>query len=151
MIMNQLNETLRNEAIGLGLCQQWQNEWAASRNTGQLIEMYKRGIDFCMEHKWPTCKWIKSNFDRAELHDHNVFVEEDVTGIMVPNGVAVVRGCHGAIETERNSVTTIHVENCANLTLKAGKFARVFLHIYDNSPVQIEEGLHSTAKVYRHE
>ncbi|MCM1223079.1 MAG: hypothetical protein NC548_52365 [Lachnospiraceae bacterium] len=148
--MKELNEILRSEAIGLGLCQQWQSDWRANKNTGELIEMFKRGIDFCLEHRWPSCEFIKANFDKVELHDHNVYVGENVTGTVLSDGVAVIRECNGVIHTGRNSVTTIHCQDSKIISIKAGRGARVFLHLYNSTVERIEEDMHSVVKVYNH-
>lgn len=147
--MKELNKILRNEAIDLGLCQQWQNDWRVNKNTGELIEMFKRGIDFCIEHNWPSCQFVKTNFDRKELHNHNVYVGENVSGVVLQSGVAAIRECEGTVEVERNSVATIHCQNCDGLTVKAGRGARVFLHLYNTDIANIEEGEHSVVKIYK--
>lgn len=149
--MNILNETLRNDAIKLGLCQQWQNEWMSNKNMGQLIKMYKRGIDFCIEHKWPSCDWIVENFDRAELRDNKVFIREINFLTIIPSGIAVVRESKAKLVTERNAVVTLHCQDCQDIIIKAGKGSIVFVHLH-NSNVKFDiSELHSRIKPYIHD
>lgn len=65
MIMDKLNTDLRDHAVSYGLCQQWQNDWQDNKNQQELIDMYIRGIDFCIEHDYPTVDYIKNNFTGA--------------------------------------------------------------------------------------
>ena len=54
MIMNRLNSELRGHAVSYGLCTQWQGDWQNNKSQQELIGMYIRGIDFCIEHDYPT-------------------------------------------------------------------------------------------------
>lgn len=136
--MNKLNETLRAEAIAMGLCQQWQNDWTSNKSSADLIEMYKRGIDFCLDRNWPSCDWITSHFNPAELQDRNIFVRVLGGEIILSNGVAVVRECSDVIITiPRNSVVTLHCQQNSNLCIKLLKGARAFIHLHD-SQAEIE-------------
>ena len=78
MIMNRLNSELRGHAVSYGLCTQWQGDWQNNKSQQELIGMYIRGIDFCIEHDYPTVEYIKGNFDRSLLHQNHIFVDEPV-------------------------------------------------------------------------
>lgn len=80
MIMNRLNSELRGHAVSYGLCTQWQGDWQNNKSQQELIGMYIRGIDFCIEHDYPTVEYIKGNFDRSLLHQNHIFVDEPVIG-----------------------------------------------------------------------
>ena len=74
MIMNRLNSELRGHAVSYGLCTQWQGDWQNNKSQQELIGMYIRGIDFCIEHDYPTVEYIKGNFDRSLLHQNHIFL-----------------------------------------------------------------------------
>ena len=149
--MNKLNETLRAEAIAMGLCQQWQGDWVTNKSSADLIEMYKRGIDFCFDREWPSCDWIVTQFDQAELQDKNVFIRTSGGEIVLSNGVAVVRECCNVVITiPRNAVVTLHCQRNSNLSIKLLKGAKAFIHLHD-STAEIEAiDTMTTAKVYQY-
>lgn len=149
--MNKLNETLKAEAIAIGLCQQWQNDWVTNKSSVDLIEMYKRGIDFCIDHEWPSCDWIISHFDKAELRDRNIFVGESGGEIVLSNGVAVVRDCREvSISIPRNSVVTLHCQRNGHISVTLHKGARAFIHLHD-TPAAVEAiETMATAKIYQY-
>lgn len=149
--MNQLNETLRSEAIDLGLCQKWQNDWRGNKNPGQLIEMFKRGIDFCLERRWPSCDWIRANFDVVELHHHNLCIKEKDAQLTVSEGVVVVRESTAKIMVERNAVVTIHCQDCPGVEVVLGKGARAFIHLYNTKCQCNSSSMYSVAKAYIHD
>ena len=56
------NEELRNKAVELGLCDQWQGLWSNDWNDNKMIAKYKEGIDFCLANDFPSVEYIKSHF-----------------------------------------------------------------------------------------
>lgn len=148
--MNQLNETLRNEAIGLGLCQQWQNDWAGNKSHDELISMFLRGIDFCIEHNWPSSEWIVNNFTPQELHRNNVFVADNSVNAFLDHSIAFFKECEGTVTLNRFSVSTIHCVDCPNLTFVLKNGAKAFIHLHNSHATVDAEARFSTARVYPH-
>ena len=110
-IMNRLNSELRGHAVSYGLCTQWQGDWQNNKSQQELIGMYIRGIDFCIEHDYPTVEYIKGNFDRSLLHQKHIFVEEPVTG--ANNGAYVLSGkCSGKFSFSKFTAATLHLRRC---------------------------------------
>lgn len=149
--MNELNKTLKAGAVSLGLCQKWQNEWAGNKSPGELIEMYKRGIDFCIDREWPSCDWILANFDQAELRDKGVFIKENLDEIILNDGVSVIRGFEGDVVVPKNTVVTLHCQSNKLLVVKVRKGARLFMHTHKTPCVVIADEPMSFAKVYRYD
>lgn len=145
MIMDKLNTDLRDHAVSYGLCQQWQNDWQDNKNQQELIDMYIRGIDFCIEHGYPTVDYIKNNFDRSLLHENHIFVDERVDG--GDNGIYVISGkCSGKLSFDRFTVATVHLRHDSELTIEVGDCANVFVSVYDRAKVHVKQN--GVAKVY---
>ena len=134
MIMNRLNSELRGHAVSYGLCTQWQGDWQNNKSQQELIEMYIRGIDFCIEHDYPTVEYIKGNFDRSLLHQNHIFVDEPVTG--GDNGVYV----------SKFTAATLHLRHDSELTLEVEDCAKVFVSVYDRAILHVRQS--DMAKVY---
>lgn len=149
--MNELNKTLLAGAVSLGLCQKWQNDWEGNKSSGELIEMYKRGIDFCVDREWPSCDWILANFERAELRAKGVFIKETGDEIVLDSGVSVIRGFEGDVIVPKNTVTTLHCQSNKLLVVRVHKGARLFMHIHRTPCVVIADEPMSFAKVYRYD
>jgi hypothetical protein len=137
--MNELNNELRNTAIDAGLCNVWQNDWSVDKTPEELIEMYKRGIDFCIKHDYPTLDYIKNNFPRKLLNDNLIFVDEriDFGNKELPSGVWVINGsCTGTLIFNRWAAATVYVRHNSNVTIVADGSARVFVRVMDNAEVE---------------
>lgn len=147
--MDKLNTELRAEAIRKGLCAQWQHDWADNKTPQELIEMYKKGIDFGIAYQYPSNEYIKANFDRKLLNDNLVFVDEDINLDNAPSGVYVLNGeCSGTICLAPWAVATLYLRHDTNVSIEARDFARVFVRLYDNADATVNARESAIVKVY---
>lgn len=147
--MDKLNTELRAEAIRNGLCAQWQADWADDKTPQELIEMYKKGIDFGIAYQYPSNEYIKANFDRDLLNHNLVFVDEDIDLDNAPSGVYVLNGeCSGTIRLAPWAVATLYLRHDTNVSIEAGDFARVFVRLYDNADATVNVCESAIVKVY---
>lgn len=147
--MDKLNTELRQQAVDLGLCAQWQKDWVSDKDPQELIGMWKKGIDFAILHGYPTNGFIKENFDRKMLNDNLVFIDEDITLDNAPSGVYVLNGeCSGVIRLAPWSVATLYLRHDTNVIIEAGDFARVFVRLYDNADATVNARESAIVKVY---
>lgn len=147
--MDKLNTELRAEAIRKGLCSQWQADWADDKTPQELIEMYKKGIDFGIANQYPSNEYIKANFDRELLNRNLVFVDEDINLDNAPSGVYVLNGeCSGTIRLAPWAVATLYLRHHTNVSIEAGDFARMFVRLYDNADATVNVCESAIVKVY---
>lgn len=147
--MDKLNTELRAEAIRNGLCAQWQADWADDKTPQELIEMYKKGIDFGIAYQYPSNEYIKANFDRDLLNHNLVFIDEDINLDNAPSGVYVLNGeCSGTIRLAPWAVATLYLRHDTNVSIEAGDFARVFVRLYNNADATVNVCESAIVKVY---
>lgn len=147
--MENLSETLKQQAISIGLCAKWTSEWADDSDQQTLIDKYVRGIDFSLAYNWPSNDFIKANFDRDLLHKNLIFVDEHIDLDNAPSGVYIVNGeCSGTIRLAPWSVATLYLRHDTNVQIEAGDFARVFIRLYDNSDATVSAAENAIIKVY---
>lgn len=149
--MDALNTILKNEAISLGLCQQWQSQWDGSRNVAELAEMYKRGLDFCIKHNFPSNDFFCENFSENELYEQLIFVNSEIRvgfDVEAPSGTYVINGnCSGDLRFSGWGVATIYVRHESSVKIIASDFAKVFVRVYDDAQVEVEETDGAVVKV----
>ena len=144
-------EFLKQQAVGLGLCTQWQDEWGQPSDI-ELIQKYIRGIDFCIKHNFPSNEYIKRNVDVELLHLNGIFVDETINiSRNNPQKILILNGmCVGSIDVDGFSIRTIYIrgDSCINITAKG--FSRTFIRVYDNARVNVIANGGAKAFVYRH-
>ena len=146
--MNNLSETLKQQAVDLGLCRPWTETWGDC-DQQELIDKYKKGIDFCIDKQYPSNEFIKANFDRALLNANLIFVDEHLDFDMMPSGIYILNGeCSGSIRFAPWTAATVYVRHKSNVTIIADDFAKVFVRLYDEAEVEAEAEEGAVVRVY---
>lgn len=146
--MNNLSETLKQQAVDLGLCRPWTEAWGDC-DQQELIDKYKKGIDFCIDKQYPSNEFIKANFDRDLLNANLIFVDEYLDFDMMPSGIYILNGeCSGSIRFAPWTAVTVYVRHKSNVTIIADDFAKVFVRVYDEANAKVVELDEAVIKVY---
>lgn len=146
--MNNLSETLKQQAVDLGLCRPWTEAWGDC-DQQELIDKYKKGIDFCIDKQYPSNEFIKANFDRALLNANLIFVDEHIRLDDAPSGIYILNGeCSGSIRFAPWTAATVYVRHTSNVRIIAGDFAKVFVRLNDEAEVKTEAEESAVVRVY---
>lgn len=146
--MNNLSETLKQQAVDLGLCRPWTEAWGDC-DQQELIDKYKKGIDFCIDKQYPSNEFIKANFDRHLLNENLIFVDEHINLETAPSGIYVINGeCTGRIWFGKWAAATIFVRHNSKIRIEADRYAKVFVRLYDNAEVECDYDESAVVKVY---
>lgn len=148
------SEYLRDEAVGLGLCEQWRGEWFDGQGDDELIDKFKRGIDFCILHDWPSVEYIKGHFDKDVLHGHGVYVDEALGGVTAEHttagdgGVVLLGRCTGRLRFGGFDVATVYVRHACDVEIVVGDFARVDVRVYEHGKAAVSGDSVSCVRCY---
>ena len=139
----------RKELDEMGFCSKFQELWREDFTRTELIDLYRRGIEYCIEHDWPSVEFIKNHFSRDMLRKGRVYVDDDFGFVAGESGVYVFNGTsNGTVDFERFDTATIYVRHNSNVVINAGGLSRVFVEVYDNSSVTINQKDVAVAFVY---
>lgn len=139
---------MKSEAVGLGLCAEWTAEWADGSDKDAMVEKFVKGIDFCIQHDWPSCEAMKRDFGDV-IHNHGVYVDEAChianKPIVVLNGSCDASGLY-----TDHAVATIYVRHRSSLHLNVRGMARVRVCLYDDSDASVSVKDHAKCSIYRY-
>lgn len=145
-----LSDKMKTEAISLGLCQEWQNEWKDNSSKEEMAKKYIKGLDFCIEHDWPSTKAMKELFGDEVMNRNGIWVdakgEIPVMPIMVLNG-----NCDVDIACRGFDVSTIWVRHNSKARIKVEGFALVRIKVFDGSFVDVSNTSNRSVIVYQYE
>lgn len=130
-----LQQEILEEAKKFGICDKFRKELEDRElTTDQLLTMYHRGLDFCMENNFPSRKIVRQ-FRIADLHRNGIYYDYD-GDIHFRKSFLVING-KSNVDVTISRVTTLYLRDNskARLTLDDGAFCYVSLH--DNSQVEI--------------
>lgn len=143
------NKELRDKAIELGLCDQWQGLWSNDWNDSKMIAKFKEGIDFCLAKDFPSVEYIKSHFNKQELRNGGVFVDDKRS--VLNARMIVVRGLSDiTARYNGNTVAEVYVTDNSKLRLYAKNHCHVILHILGNTQVYISQEDDAKVLAIRH-
>ncbi len=130
------NPELRSSAISLGLCRQWQNQWSDNLTNSQLISMFRRGQDFCIEHDFPSLDYIRQTFPKPELERGGVYLDTELDRTL-GNGTYIVLGsCRGVVRFPRWSAAVLYVRHDSRIRVEADEFSRIQIHLHDSAEAE---------------
>lgn len=150
----ELNKYILEKAKLAGICKPWAEQIATATSVDELMEMYVKGIDFCLEKDFPSSPDLV-RLAGDKLHEYGIYVDQ--TGLALKNSkFAVLLGTCGAdLHYDHFSVGQVFVKHnsCANVKTSDNSFlvidcfdtARLTVTAYGNSKVLIN--VYGQAKV----
>ena len=129
-----ISEELREMAVQNGLCTQWQNSWGQP-SADQLCQMYLRGLDFCIEHDFPSVEYMKRNFDGV-MQKHGIYVGDNIN-LSNPRKIVCNGTTTGAALFDGFAVGLIYVRHKSRISVDVRDRAIVNIICYDESSVDV--------------
>ena len=146
--MNALNQELKETAVGYGLCKHWQGMWSHYFYSDELIDMFIKGQDFCIEHDYPSLDFIRRNFSATDLQSNGVYVDAEIDSVL-PSGTYVVMGeSHGTMRFGRWTAAVVYLRHYSEIRLVADEMSKVQIRLYDNATVETEAAETARVKTY---
>lgn len=145
----QLSKDLKNKAIKLGLCRQWQREWNTI-DKNKLCEMYIEGLDFCIEYNYPTTAYMKENFEGV-MQKHGIYVDEEVSIVNPGLRTYVINGnSNGTITLNNFDLCEVYVRGNSNITIETNSQSSVYISVFDKAVVNVIQNDRSRASIYKY-
>ena len=119
-------DKFKKQAIGLGLCKEWQNNWEESG----LIDKYLRGITWCMKNEFPSLKDMRK-YDEALLR--NGVYNEKTVDIKCDRGMYVFNASTANFEIGGYDVCRIYVGRGSRVKARVRDHAILLIDNYDSS------------------
>ena len=101
----------------------------------RLIDLYIRGIDFCIKHDYPTLDFIRENF-KGKCEPYGVWVDERVY-LRNVDRLVLEGDCTGEIEYDGFSVSRLFLRHNSTIKVKASQYAIVTIESFDSSHLDL--------------
>lgn len=143
-----LSDKMKGEAVSLGLCARWTQEWEDGTTKDAMAEKFVTGIDFCIEHDWPSVVVMKKDFGDV-IHRHGIYADESVR-LKNPGTVILNGRCDASMTCDMFAVSNIYVRHSSVLKIVARDRANVHINVYDKAEVDIKAYGEAKCFVYRY-
>lgn len=126
---------LAKKAKKNGICKPWYEELKSLQDKKAMIEMYLKGIDFCLANDYPGNDFIRKHF-KGEMEQFGVFLDDEIS-IENPRKCVCLGNTSGRVGIDGFNVCEIFAKHSARLDIYAKDNAFVIIDVFDNSEVRI--------------
>lgn len=133
--MKHIAVELARQAKKKGICKQWYHDLKETEETEKLIDLYLRGIDFCLSNDYPTNDYIRANF-KGKMEPYGIHLDEALNEVNKKKVIALGI-CTGKIEASGFIVSEVFVKHNSELEITASENSFVMVDIFDNSVISI--------------
>ena len=126
---------LAKQAKRKGICKEWLSELRQLEDKGAMLEMYLKGIDFCLKHDYPSNEYIRANF-KGEMEVFGVFLDDSIDLVNVLKCVALGQ-TKGLVEINEFGTSEIFVKHNSELKIVAKGDAFVMVDVFDNAVIRV--------------
>jgi hypothetical protein len=133
--MKKIALELAKQAKIKGICQEWYKDLKSVKDIGKLIEMYLKGIDFCLSNEFPSNEFIRENFE-GKMEDYGIYLDKQISATNERKIVAL-GSCIGRIEVNEYAVSELFIKHNSDLILSATGNSFVMVDIFDNAKLKV--------------
>lgn len=130
-----LSKELAKEAKKKGICEEWYFPLKNETNIDKLLEMYVKGIDFCLSNDYPSNHFIEKNF-KGKMEKHGIHLDE--TFELKNEKIVIALGkCNGGIDVTGFNVSQIFIKNDSEISILAKDNSFVMIDLFDNTRLNV--------------
>ena len=133
--MNEVTKHLAKAARASGICTPWLNELKTTNDKDALVDMYVRGLDFCLAHDYPSNDFIREHF-KGIMEKHGVFLD-DAIDLQNQCKCIALGETTGRVVADGYSVVEVWAKHQSSLNIVARNNAFVMVDVYDDAVVNV--------------
>lgn len=133
--MERLGKELAKMAKKKGICKEWHDMLALQTDKDAMIDMYIRGIDFCISNDYPGNDFIRDHF-KGSMEEKGIHLDEAVDVRNVRHCV-LLGGCSGRVEVDGYNVANVYLKDDTAVMLEVSGNAFVFVDMFDNTRLDV--------------
>lgn len=146
--MNSITKQLAKRAKEHGICKPWYDELITLEDKEALVEMYIKGLDFCLEHDYPSNDFIREHF-KGIMEKQGVFLD-DAIELKNPSKCIALGDTKGNVKADGYAVTELWVKHDSALNVVAKGNSFVMIDVYDSAVVNVYADDRAKVCVNRH-
>lgn len=118
-----------------GLCEEWFDEMKPLKDKGKLLDMYVRGIDFCLANDYPSNDYIRKHF-KGEMEAFGVHLDDSIEALN-PERIIALGESSGRIVVDSYNVCEVFVKHSSCMTIEAKGHSFVMIDVFDDTRLNV--------------
>lgn len=142
------------DIVANGVCTEYQGLVDRTTSKVEALALYKRGVDWCLEHDSPALDLLRKY--RADCEASGIFIDRHFNGELLNDQQAYVfHHCSGTIRTglnlEKRLIPMLYFANGCSMTVEGESLinVRVPLYIFGENDVKGETSPAIEAVIYK--
>lgn len=132
----ELIEQLKTDGINKGLCRLWQMKLHKELSIEELVNLYIKGIDFCISEDYPTLDFLRENF-KGKSEPFGVFIDDELPPTQNKPDIVLNGACKAMLEYDGYSVSRLYVRHDSEVAVIASDNAIVTIDLFDNAKLHL--------------
>jgi len=146
--MSRLSKELAKQAAKHGICEEWRSELRSQSDIDAMLDMYIKGIDFCLSNEYPTNDFIRKNFKGKMEHkgihlDEKASIENDKKAVLLGD-------CDVMFTAKEYSVCEVFVKHNSKVRVSATDNSFTVIDMFDNSSVYVHANGNAKVRINRY-
>ena len=137
MNIEETNRLLLEQARALGICDKFLEEWTSVKTVNELADMMYRGLDFCLEHHWPSNEFLVRHFSIEYRRSAHIFVDDEYSVVNPRESIALGTS---SVTYRYNgwSIGIIHIRDNSTARIIAKGKSHVIVHLHESANASVE-------------
>lgn len=132
----QLNQYILDRAKANGICTDWASLIENAGSKAELMDMYVKGIDFCLEHNFPTNADLLEQMGDEGLSNYGVYIDS-TRQLINPSFLVALGECAITSDWSCYSTAQAYVKHNSKLSCQINDNAFVVIDCFDSSIVEV--------------
>ena len=146
--MNAVAKELARQAKKAGICEEWHSQLKQLTDKEAMIDMYIRGIDFCLSNDYPSNDYIRDNF-KGVMESKGIFLDDEIT-LGNPRRCVALGRTSGSVVVGGYGVCEVFAKHDSVLVVSASGNAFVEVDMFDSSEVSVHTTEHAKVHINRY-
>lgn len=147
--MTELIEKLKQDGEVKGLCRLWRGKLQPGMSIESLVELFIKGIDFCISEDYPTLDFMKAHF-KDKCEPYGVYIDDTVSCSNAPD--IVLNGASSAhLKYTDYSVSRLYIRHSSKAWITVQDNAILTVDAFDNTKLiinSIGDKIHILVNLY---
>lgn len=130
-----LSHELAKQAKKHGICEDWYLTLKNEDNVNAMLEMYIKGIDFCLSNDYPSNHFIEKNF-KGKMEKHGIHLDE-IINIQNEAKVIALGKTFGTVEITGYVISEIFIKNNSEIVLTVKGNSFVMVDVFDDAKITV--------------
>jgi len=133
--MSKVSIQLAWQASNIGICNEWLQELKSTEDIDKMLDMYLKGIDFCLSNDFPTNDYIQKTF-KGKMEHKGIHLDENLV-VQNESKVVVLGMCTGLVHVFDYNVSEVFIKHNSDITIIAEGNAFVMVDIFDDAKLKV--------------